>query len=59
MSLSERAASQLIFLCETLGLKRKKKKQITALEKYVPQNPLLVSKGLSEGYFDNETLVYK
>ena len=40
-------------------LNGKKKKQITALEKYVPQNPPLVSKGLSEGYFDNETLVYK
>ena len=41
------------------SLNGKKKKQITALEKYVPQNPPLVSKGLSGGYFDNETLVYK
>ena len=40
-------------------LNGKKKKQITALVKYVPQNPPLVSKGLSEGYFENERLVYK
>ena len=59
-SLFVSAQSHNLSSCTRLwSLNGKKKKQITALEKYVPQNPQLASKGLSEGYFNNETLVDK